>query len=133
LSTLQFHLSNNQHEEAQKLISWRKKILQLASIVGWDIAMLVARNTKDKLTVDSRDILSTNVDYLKRMYSLWCYITQAIIKDLMQLLYNKRLFSFPFSKVVKKAKVDVDIFKTSLSVVLSEDVPATPTYQPLSP
>jgi hypothetical protein len=70
LSTLQFHLSNNQHEEAQKLISWRKKILQLASIVGWDIAMLVARNTKDKLTVDSRDILSTNVDYLKRMYSL---------------------------------------------------------------
>lgn len=70
LSALQFHLSNGNEMEANRLISWRKKILQLSAIVGWDIAMVVAKNTQHRLTVETSDILSTNLDYLRGKYNL---------------------------------------------------------------
>jgi hypothetical protein len=54
----------------KKLINWRKKIIQLSTIVGWDIALIIAKNTQDKLTVETKDILSTNINYLKKFYSL---------------------------------------------------------------
>jgi hypothetical protein len=70
LNAVQYHLSMNEHEEVKKLVNWRKKTLQLATIVGWDIALAVAKNTREKLTVETKDILSTNIAYLKKMYSL---------------------------------------------------------------
>jgi len=42
----------------------------LTAIVGWDIAMVVAKNTRERLTVETKDILATNLDYLRRRYNL---------------------------------------------------------------
>ena len=70
LNALQLHLINNETEKVNKLIEWRKKILQISVLAGWDVARTVAKNTQHKLEIETQDILISNLDYLKNAYSL---------------------------------------------------------------
>lgn len=67
---MQFHLENNEHEKAGKLVAWRKKIIQLSMMAGWDVARSVASSTQHKLEVETHDILISNIEFLKKSYSL---------------------------------------------------------------
>ena len=46
---LEYYLSNNRLVDAMRLIKWRKKIIKLAQMNGWDVASIIAERTIHKL------------------------------------------------------------------------------------
>lgn len=60
LSSMEYLLTENKAEDALRLLRWRKKILKLANMNGWEIAEDVARRTLQKLEVTSSDIIDSN-------------------------------------------------------------------------
>ena len=61
LSTIEFLLSENKFDEALKVIRWRKKILKVSAMNGWDVAQETANRTWNKLDVDPVDIMEANL------------------------------------------------------------------------
>ena len=109
-------------------MSWRKKIIQLSMLAGWDVAREVAKNTQQKLEVDTKDILSSNIEYLKRMYSLWWWITLWIIIRMIKHLYRVAKQAKPrhaFSRLANKdaleptESVEVPILRTKPRAIIS--------------
>jgi len=49
LIVLEYYLSNNRLVDAMRLIKWRKKIIKLAQMNGWDVASIIAERTINKL------------------------------------------------------------------------------------
>lgn len=61
LCTVELLLSEGKIEEASRLIRWRKKILKVAKMNGWDIATELARQTLFKLDVTTNDLIEVNL------------------------------------------------------------------------
>mmetsp|Transcript_18615 Transcript_18615/g.18592 ORF Transcript_18615/g.18592 Transcript_18615/m.18592 type:complete len:453 (-) Transcript_18615:29-1387(-) len=61
LSAMEFLLTENKVQDALKLLRWRKKILKLANMNGWEIAEDVAKRTLQKLEVTSNDVIDANL------------------------------------------------------------------------
>lgn len=51
LTLIELLLSENKVVEAMKVIKWRKKIIRIANMNGWDVARIVATNTFKKLGI----------------------------------------------------------------------------------
>jgi len=66
LGALEMNLSNNKLGDALKLIRWRKKVIKLAQMNGWEVASIIANKTIHKLDVDAADIIMANVSFLQR-------------------------------------------------------------------
>ena len=49
LTAIELYLSSNRLVDAMKLIKWRKKIIKLAQMNGWDVASIIADRTISKL------------------------------------------------------------------------------------
>lgn len=49
LTLLELYLSENKLTDAMKLLKWRKKIIKLAHMNGWEVANLIAERTASKL------------------------------------------------------------------------------------
>ena len=49
LTAIEFLISENKILEAMKLIKWKKKIIRLAHLNGWDVAKIIAKNTMKNL------------------------------------------------------------------------------------
>ena len=60
LSTVEFLLSEGKTDEALRVIRWRKKILKVGALNGWDAAREVARRTIYKLDVTVDDVIEAN-------------------------------------------------------------------------
>jgi RNase H-fold protein (predicted Holliday junction resolvase) len=60
LATVEFLVSEGKSDEALKVIRWRKKILKIAALSGWDVARELARRTVFKLDVTVEDIVEVN-------------------------------------------------------------------------
>ena len=56
----------NDIETARKLTKWRKSILQLGRITGWEVALLVGSRTYKKCEITSEDIISANYEFLMK-------------------------------------------------------------------
>ena len=63
LSSVEFLLTENRIADALRAVRWRKKLLKVAALNGWEVAHTVARNTLSKLDVDERDLI--NVSFAK--------------------------------------------------------------------
>ena len=48
LTALEYYISNSKLLDATKLIKWRKKIIKLAQMNGWDVASIIAQRTLEK-------------------------------------------------------------------------------------
>ena len=55
-------LGENKVEEGLKLVRWRKKILKLMEVCGWDVATEISRKTMKKLEVGVDDIISATLE-----------------------------------------------------------------------
>jgi hypothetical protein len=66
LTAIEFLISENKILEAIKLIKWRKKIIKLAHLNGWDVAKIIAKNTIDKLDITATDIIISNLCFLQQ-------------------------------------------------------------------
>lgn len=61
LNTIEFLLSENNLEEALKVIRWRKKVLKISALNGWDVAEEVSKRTWEKLDISVTDIIEANL------------------------------------------------------------------------
>jgi len=61
LCTVELLLSEGKIEEALRLIRWRKKLLKVAQMNGWDVATELARKTLFKLDVSTNDLIEVNL------------------------------------------------------------------------
>ena len=60
LSSVEFLLTENRVEDALKAVRWRKKLLKVAALNGWEVAHAVAKNTLSKLDIDERDLINVS-------------------------------------------------------------------------
>ncbi|OMJ74131.1 hypothetical protein SteCoe_27019 [Stentor coeruleus] len=58
---IEFLITEDKLDEAMKVIKWRKKILKIAALNGWEIAQEVGRITFYKLEIDSSDIFKASM------------------------------------------------------------------------
>ena len=61
LNTIDYLLSEDDLEEALRVIRWRKKILKISSMNGWEVAQEIAKKTINKLDVTAADIMEANL------------------------------------------------------------------------
>lgn len=66
LSSVEWALETGDVEAAKKLVKWRKSILQIGRIAGWQTALLVGCRTFKKAEVSTEDIIEANYEILLR-------------------------------------------------------------------
>lgn len=62
LMGIEMFLGENKIEESLKLVRWRKKILKLMEVCGWEVANEISHKTMKKLEVDIEDIIQANLE-----------------------------------------------------------------------
>lgn len=60
-STIEFLLTEDKLEEALKVIRWRKKILKIAALNGWETAQELGKMTFHRLEINSSDIIKASM------------------------------------------------------------------------
>jgi hypothetical protein len=48
------------------LVHWRKSLLKLGRITGWEIALAVGMKTFKKKEISAEDIIDANYDHIKK-------------------------------------------------------------------
>ena len=61
LNTIETLMDDNDLVQALRLIRWRKKVLKVAALSGWETARMVARRTVQSLEVTARDLIEENL------------------------------------------------------------------------
>ncbi|OMJ95660.1 hypothetical protein SteCoe_907 [Stentor coeruleus] len=61
LSTVEYLLSEDKFDEALKVIRWRKKVLKIAAMDGWEVAQELGKMTFHKLEIDSYDLIKATL------------------------------------------------------------------------
>lgn len=61
LNTIETLMAENDLTQALRLIRWRKKVLKVAALSGWETARMVARRTVHNLEVTARDLIEENL------------------------------------------------------------------------
>jgi hypothetical protein len=59
-------LGENRIEETLKLVRWRKKIIKLMEVCGWEVANEISRQTMKKLDVEVDDVIRANLEMAMR-------------------------------------------------------------------
>ena len=55
-------LGDNRIEESLKLVRWRKKIIKLIEVCGWEVANEISRKTVKRLEVGVDDVIQANLE-----------------------------------------------------------------------
>ncbi|KAL4466671.1 hypothetical protein ABPG72_016788 [Tetrahymena utriculariae] len=77
LCQIEFNLKESNILDSLKLIRWRKKLIQLQDLVGYEVTNLLLEKTKHKKEFNMQDLLYANVSYLKKNQS---FLQNSILK-----------------------------------------------------
>ena len=55
-------LGENKIEESLKLVRWRRKILKLIEVCGWEVGSEISRRTMKRLEVEIEDVIQVNLE-----------------------------------------------------------------------
>ena len=61
LNAVETLLTENELPKALKLLRWRKKVLKIAGISGWETARLIAKKTVETMEITGRDLIEENL------------------------------------------------------------------------
>ena len=70
LASIENFIKNNQVNMALKLVSWRKQIIKLAQLNGWEVANILAKKTIKTLEITHYDIIQVHYIYIYIYYIL---------------------------------------------------------------
>lgn len=62
LNAVEILIGQNKIEEALKLVRWRKNILRIINICGWEVGNEISKRTLKKMNVDIDDIILANLE-----------------------------------------------------------------------
>ncbi|EAR83213.2 hypothetical protein TTHERM_01002780 (macronuclear) [Tetrahymena thermophila SB210] len=77
LCQIEFYLKESNILDSLKLIRWRKKLIQLQDLVGYEVTNLLLEKTKHKKEFSLQDLLFANVSYLKKNQS---FLKNSVLK-----------------------------------------------------
>jgi urease accessory protein UreF len=60
LGSLEFALETGDIETAKKLTKWRRSLLQVGRITGWEVALAIGLRTYQKQEITAADIIQAN-------------------------------------------------------------------------
>lgn len=64
MGSLEWALESGDIETAKKLTKWRKSLLQVGRITGWEVALAIGARTYKKQEITPVDIIEANYEYL---------------------------------------------------------------------
>ena len=67
LGSLEWALETGDIETAKKLTKWRKSLLQVGRITGWEVALAIGARTYKKQEITPADIIEANYEHLSRL------------------------------------------------------------------
>ncbi|KAL4427066.1 hypothetical protein ABPG74_021173 [Tetrahymena malaccensis] len=77
LCQIEFYLKESNILDSLKLIRWRKKLIQIQDLVGYEVTNLLLEKTKHKKEFNMQDLLFANVSYLKKNNS---FLKNSVLK-----------------------------------------------------
>ena len=66
LSSLEWALETGELETARKLTKWRRSLLQIGRITGWEVALAIGCKTFKKGEISPTDIIEANYEYMMK-------------------------------------------------------------------
>jgi hypothetical protein len=66
LTLIDYSIKMNDYNKVNKIIAWRKKILEVTKINGWIIGKILAKNTLNKFEVNDIDIIEANLTFMEK-------------------------------------------------------------------
>jgi hypothetical protein len=70
LSLIDYYVRENNTEKVNKIIKWRKRILEVTKINGWLIGKILAANTLNKFEINDIDIIEANLNFMEKFNSI---------------------------------------------------------------
>jgi hypothetical protein len=70
LALIDYHIKEKNMDKASRIISWRKKILEVMRINGWVVGKILAANTLDTYQITDMDIIEANLNFMENFNSI---------------------------------------------------------------